>query len=100
MGRDPDRGAAALETARESMALLKRLGGLLQGEALPPLALCEALRAAGRRAAARDAAKDAYRRLTRRARAIGRDDWRARFLALDDHVATAVLHSRLAGKRR
>lgn len=70
----------ALELAERSMRTLERLGGMLQGEALPPLALAEARHAAGDREGALEAITDARARLFRRAERIAEPAWRAGFL--------------------
>lgn len=91
------RADEAVAAAREAMPILQRLGGLLQGESLPPLALADALDAAGDRAGARAAIEDARARLLRRAERLGRDDWRRSFLALRDNARTMQRHAELAG---
>lgn len=72
------------------MQILERLGGLLQGESLPPLALARALHAAGDRGA-RAAISDARARLLRRAEKLG--DSKPTFLALPDNALTLQLHA-------
>jgi tetratricopeptide (TPR) repeat protein len=89
------RPGEALPLAREAMALLERLGGLLQGESLPPLTLAECLDACGEREAAREAARDALRRLQRRAARLPHEAWRATFLAIEDNLLTAALARRM-----
>ncbi len=81
---------AALRHARESFAILGRLGGLLQRESLPPLVLAEALHASGDVAAARAAILDATARLERRTARLP-EPWRGPFLALADHRRTVEL---------
>ncbi len=82
---------SALDDARQAMRTLDSLGGLLQGESLPPLVLVEALRALGRDEEATRAATDARRRLERRAERLGREAWRALFVAIPDNAATLRL---------
>jgi tetratricopeptide (TPR) repeat protein len=91
------RPGEALPVAREAMDLLARLGGLLQGESLPPLVLAGCLLACGEREAARDAARDALARLQRRAARLPHAAWRETFLALDDNRLTLDLAVRLGG---
>jgi tetratricopeptide (TPR) repeat protein len=77
-----DRGdAGALDPAQRAMQALERLGGMLQGEALPPLALAMARDAAGDREGAEAAIADARARLARRAERIVDPAWRAGFLS-------------------
>jgi eukaryotic-like serine/threonine-protein kinase len=83
----------AVEQARAAMTILDSLGGLLQGESLPPLALARALHASGDLEAARAAIADARTRLLRRADRLGNQDWRRSFLALPDNVQTLELHA-------
>lgn len=85
---DPTR---ALGEAREAMTILERLGGLLQGESLPPLMLAKALHALDKRNAAFEAIEDARNRLLRRAQRLGREDWKQSFLALPDNQETLEL---------
>jgi tetratricopeptide (TPR) repeat protein len=82
------RAEAALEDAKRAMATLESLGGLLQGESLPPLALAEVLRALGRADEARRAADDGRARIERRAERLGRPEWRSLFFAIPDNAAT------------
>jgi len=83
------RAAEALEDARAAVATLDALDGLLQGESIPPLALVEALRACGEDATS--AIASAKARLARRADRLGRDEWRASFLAIAENAATLAL---------
>jgi serine/threonine protein kinase/tetratricopeptide (TPR) repeat protein len=85
------RPAEALERAREAMALLERLGGLLQGITLPPLLLAQALEATGDTVGARAAMVTAIARLQRRAATFTNPECRARFLALRDNRRTIEL---------
>ena len=71
---------------------------MLQGEAMPPLVLAEALRAAGRIDEAREAVIDARARLERRAERLTRPEWRASFLAIPDNARTAELARQLTGR--
>lgn len=87
------RNAEALDAARHAMAILERLGGMLQGEALPPLVLAEALRAMGLAGEARTAACDAIDRLERRTGRLERAEWRASFAAVPDHARTRAIAS-------
>lgn len=82
-------GRDAIADARAAMQILERLGGLLQGESLPPLALARALHAAGDHAGARAAIADARVRLLRRAERLG--DAKQTFLALPDNALTLQL---------
>ncbi|MBX3271664.1 MAG: protein kinase [Sandaracinaceae bacterium] len=75
LGRAPE----ALPLAERAMATLERLGGLIQGDAVVPLALARARAALGEDA--RAILADAAARLERRAARIEREDWRAGFLA-------------------
>jgi len=88
------RAGEALEDARAAVETLDRLGGLLQGESVPPLALAEALDATGDRDAARAAIADARVRLERRADRLGDPGWRASFLAIADSARTLELAAR------
>jgi tetratricopeptide (TPR) repeat protein len=74
------RADEALDKAERAMATLERLGGMLQGEALPPLALAVARDAAGDADGAAAAIADARARLEVRAERIANADWRAGFL--------------------
>lgn len=85
------RNEDALEAAKTAMEILERLGGMLQGEALPPLVLAESLKAAGKLEEAKVAARDAMARLERRTGRLGRADWKASFAALPDHERTRAL---------
>ncbi|NVB79369.1 MAG: AAA family ATPase, partial [Kofleriaceae bacterium] len=85
------RAEEAVLRAREAMAILERLGGLLQHETLPPLALARALHGAGDVDAARAAIRDAHARLLRLADRLGDPAWRTSFLALPDHALTLEL---------
>jgi hypothetical protein len=73
--------AGALDPAHRAMQALERLGGMLQGEALPPLALAMARDAAGDREGAEAAIDDARARLAVRAERIADPAWRAGFLS-------------------
>jgi tetratricopeptide (TPR) repeat protein len=94
------RVADSIERARAAMAILERLGGLLQHETLPPLALARALHASGDLAAARVAIEDARARLLRRADRLGDPAWRTSFLALPDNTLTLELHAAWCGGAR
>jgi len=85
------RAADALDDALEAKAKLESLGGLLQGESLPPLVLAEVLAALERADEATAAANDARRRVERRAERLGRPEWRAFFLAVPDNARTLEL---------
>ncbi len=84
LGRLPQ----AYDLARQSMAVLERVGGLLQGSSLPPLALIEVLAARGEHAEARRVAERARERLHERARSLPEPAWRTTFLAIEEHEAT------------
>lgn len=84
-----------LEQAERAMAALVTLGGMLQGESLPPLALAEALLAAGHTQRAREAAADARSRLTTRALRFQDVSQREGFLARAENLATVGLEERL-----
>jgi hypothetical protein len=64
---------------------------MLQGESSPPLALAEALAAAGDQAAARAAARDARARLEARAARLPRSEWRPSFLARPESTRILAL---------
>ena len=87
---------AAIAEARAAIAVIDRLGGLLQGETTPPLALIEALRAAGDVDGAAAAARDAQARLAARAARLGDPAWQASFLTLADNQRTLALAAELA----
>ena len=91
------RAGEAVDRARAAMTILTRLGGLLQHETLPPLALARALHASGDITAARAAIADAHARLIRRAERLGNADWRTSFLALPDNALTLELHAAWCG---
>ncbi len=82
-----ERGAEALPLAEAAMETLARLGGMLQGESLPPLALAMAREAVGDGAGALSAIEDARARLLRRAERIAGADRRASFLTHPDNRA-------------
>ena len=86
-----DRAAEALECARAAMEILERLGGLLQGETLPPLVLALSLLASGDRNGAIAAAADAKRRLNFRASRLGNPSWRSTFMMLPESIDTMLL---------
>jgi serine/threonine protein kinase/tetratricopeptide (TPR) repeat protein len=81
----------ALEQARNAMTILDRLGGLLQGESLPPLILAQALHAIGDRQAAAGAIADAATRLHGRAARLPVPAWQERFLAIAENRLTLEL---------
>jgi hypothetical protein len=81
----------ALRESQEAMSILRQLGGLLQGESLPPLMLARSHRALGDSKSARAAIEDAYTRLIQRADRLGDARWRAQFLALPESVQTLEL---------
>ena len=87
---------AAIAEARAAIAVIDRLGGLLQGETTPPLALIEALRATGDVDGAAAAARDAQARLAARAARLGDPAWQASFLTLADNQRTLALAAELA----
>ncbi|MEZ4247930.1 MAG: hypothetical protein R3B99_06800 [Polyangiales bacterium] len=68
-------------------ATLDRLGGLIQGESLVPLALARASAAAGDRERARDVLERGRRKLAARAARIPRDVWREGFLGHPESLA-------------
>jgi hypothetical protein len=80
------RAEEALVDARAAMEVLDRIGGLLQGESAPPIALAEALAATGDAEGAAAAWADARVRLLARADRLGDPAWRASFLALSESV--------------
>ena len=84
---DPAARARACADATQAVALLERLGGLLQGESLPRVVLADALAATGQDDAARTQRQRARDDLVRRADRLPRADWRARFLAMPAHQA-------------
>jgi hypothetical protein len=73
------------------MAILDRLGGLLQGESLPPLILAQALTAVGDGQAAAAAIADAAARLHQRAARLPVPEWRESFLAISENRLTLEL---------
>jgi eukaryotic-like serine/threonine-protein kinase len=79
----------ALAMARQAMAGLVELGSMLQGESSPPLALAEALLAAGERPDA--AVADAQARLWARAARLPRPEWRPSFLARPENARILAL---------
>jgi tetratricopeptide (TPR) repeat protein len=85
------RPEVALDDAKRAMQTLESLGGLLQGESLPPLVIVEVLRALERNDDARRAAARARERLERRAERLSRPEWRSFFLAIPDNAATMRL---------
>ncbi len=86
------RTVEALADARAAMATLVELGGLLQGESVPPLALVEALRARGDDAGADDALVAARARLAQRASRLPAAG-RARFLAIPENAQLLAMRS-------
>jgi len=88
------RAAEAVAPVERAMELLRELGGLLQGESLPPLALAGVRRALGDEHAARAAVTDARERLLRRAERVGAAQ-RAGFLALPVNAETLRLFEEL-----
>ncbi len=87
-----DERAAALPFAERAMAILRRQGGLLQGESLPPLILAECLRALARQPQSSAAIRDARERLERRMQRLTRAGDRAAFAAIRDNHRTLELH--------
>jgi ATP/maltotriose-dependent transcriptional regulator MalT len=85
----------AVEEARAAMAALVGLGSMLQGESSPPLALAEALKAAGDRTAAAAAIEDAHSRLQIRAGRLPRPEWRPSFLARPENARILLLAASL-----
>jgi serine/threonine protein kinase/tetratricopeptide (TPR) repeat protein len=86
----------ALAAAEGALAILDRVGGLLQGSSLPPLAWAEALHRAGQQDRARAAAEDARGRLLARAARLPEPSWRTSFLAIAEHAETQALAARLS----
>jgi eukaryotic-like serine/threonine-protein kinase len=86
----------AVDAAQQAMDALVELGSMLQGESSPPLALTEALVAAGDRPAAITAAVEARARLLARATRLPRAEWRPSFLARPDNARILELAARLA----
>jgi tetratricopeptide (TPR) repeat protein len=85
------RAGEAVATARQAMASLVELGSMLQGESSPPLALAEALAAAGQLEPARAAARDAVLRLRARAARLPRAEWQPSFLARPENARILAL---------
>ncbi len=85
----------AIASATRAHEILVRLGGMLQGEALGPLMLAEALHAAGRDDEARAAMSDARARLDRRTERLALPEWRSSFLAIPDNARTLELEREL-----
>jgi serine/threonine protein kinase/tetratricopeptide (TPR) repeat protein len=90
------RAAEALLPAERAMQLLEQLGGLLQGESLPPLALASVRAALGDRARAAETIRDARLRLVRRAARLEARH-RDGFLALPLNAETARLGDEVDG---
>lgn len=84
----------ALPRVERALGLLNDLGGLLQGESLPPLVLVETRLALGERERAGSAALDARRRLLGRAERLDAA-FRESFLALPDNARTLSLAAEL-----
>jgi serine/threonine protein kinase/tetratricopeptide (TPR) repeat protein len=84
----------ALPRVERAIVLLNELGGLLQGESLPPLVSIETRLALGQREEARKAALDAKLRLLRRAERLGAP-FRESFRALPDNARTFSLAAEL-----
>ena len=72
------------------METLERLGGILQGESLPPLVYAQ-VQTRLELDTADAARRGAIARLERRAERLGRDDWRAMFMNLPDSQQTLML---------
>lgn len=79
---------SALSLAGQACSTLEHIGGLLQGESLPPLILGEALAAMGRTDEAKRAFEAAARRLEKRAARLGNGTWAKSFLRLHDNRRT------------
>lgn len=88
------RTSEAMATARKAMTLLVELGSMLQGESSPPLALAEALLAAGDHAAASVATLDAKMRLQARVARLPRPEWSPTFLARPENAQILALPDR------
>jgi tetratricopeptide (TPR) repeat protein len=86
---------AGLCLAKAALETLQRMGGLLQGESLPPLIVAECYHALGRHEEAHAAIADAVQRLERRAQRLGSGAWRTSFFALHDNQRTLKLASLL-----
>ncbi len=84
------RSDEAVLVAREAMAVLVELGSILQGESTPPLALAEALIAAGDPAATA-AIADAKARVLALAARLPRPEWRPSFLARPENARILAL---------
>lgn len=80
----------AYEDAAEAMETLEGLGGILQGETLPPLVFAQVKTRRGD-ADVGEAVRGAIARLERRTERLGRDDWRQKFLSLPDNKETLML---------
>lgn len=93
------RATEALPHIERSMDLLRSLGGILQGESLPPFVLASVRLTLGDRPRAIDAIIDAKARLERRARRLD-PAHRAAFLALPINAATLRLHDELVPNER
>lgn len=78
---DLGRPQEALPRAERAMATLDALGGLIQGDAVVPLALAYARRALGDASGAAATLSAGAASLRDRAEQIGRADWRAGFLS-------------------
>jgi len=96
--RERGRTADAVAAAREGMAILGQLGGMLKGEALLRLALAEALHAAGDVAGAQAAIAAARDRVQQIAGRIGDPELRASCLAaVPEHARILALAAAWAG---
>ena len=83
---------AALELAREGHELLRKLGGVDEGEAAIRLAWAEALHAAGCVEEAEEAIREARDRLLERAARITPEHWRQSFIGrVPEHARTLEL---------
>lgn len=91
-----DRASEAVIQARRATAVLRRLGGALHAESLPPHILAEALCVIGDHTSAGEAINDAIARIERGARKIADPTIRDRYLAIPEHQAAIALAARLS----
>ena len=87
---DLGRPEEALDHAASAHATFERLGGLIQGESVVPLAYARALRATGELERATAVLEKARARLDERAARIPREAWRDGFLAHPENADLAA----------
>ncbi len=87
---DLGRPEEALDHAASAHATFERLGGLIQGESVVPLAYARALRASGELERAAEVLAKGRARLDERAARIPREAWREGFLAHPENADLAA----------